>query len=251
MASSPSAGGGGGGGGSSPAESFASQDARVWGPAVSIVALVAANLVALLLNPGLFRSCCFRRAPRKGADLAPAPAPPPPARPPKRTRCWPIPFFASNLNEDAARRARPVHPDLPRPAHPLPREFWGFDVLSPRDPLSSYLQPRSVRPTGAALPQDAIEEPPPWSPATWVLLPLFLLVFGYFVAYVLLETLWRESKAKRIATPRDDLRRAGANAPPPKNKPNSRAPKTPHNHPTQASHARARRTTPTPSGSRI
>ena len=178
------------------AEALAARPAPVWGPAVSIAALVAANLLALLLNPGLFRSC-FRSSKHDATaadDLSPASAsapPPPPGRPPRRVRCAPVPSFASNLNEEAARRARACER-----APPLPREFWGFDVLSPRDPLSSYLAPRSVRPTAvaAALPVQSAGEapPPPWSPATWVLLPLFILVFGYFVAYVLLETLWRE-----------------------------------------------------------
>lgn len=90
------------------------------------------------------------------------------------------------MNEEAAERARCRTP-------PLPREFWGFDVLSPLDPLSSWLSPRSVRGHPHAAGPDveaAAAAADAWAPATWLLLPLYTLVSVYFVVYVLLETLW-------------------------------------------------------------
>lgn len=181
---------------SSPSSPLASLPAPVWGPALSIAALVLANALALLLNPGLFRACCRfrrrhaadtqsdpeaqqRRARRPSPPLSPSAAAP---IPPRRCRCAPLPFFASNVDREGRRKS-----SLPLP--PLPSELWGFDVLSPLDPLSSWLSPRSVRERVAAA-VGAAGASEAWRPATWVLLPLHVFTFLYFVAYVLAETLW-------------------------------------------------------------
>jgi len=181
---------------SSSPSSLASLPAPVWGPALSITALFLANALALLLNPGLLRACCrFRRRPAADTQSDPEaqqqrarpPSPPPSPSaaapiPPRRCRCAPLPFFASNVDREGRRKS-------PRPLPPLPSELWGFDVLSPLDPLSSWLSPRSVRERVAAA-SGAAGATTAWRPATWVLLPLHVFTFLYFVAYVLAETLW-------------------------------------------------------------
>jgi hypothetical protein len=182
--------------------SFASLPAPVWGPTIAIAALVLANLLALLLNPGLvLRSCRDSDRAEEAKEAGPPtplPSASPPPPPPRRCRLAPVPFFASNVDAEEPR------PGGRRQRAPLPRELWGFDVLSPLDPLSSYLMPSSVRP-GAAEASAGGQPPPPrhggalggedsWRPAVAVLLPLHVFTFLYFVAYVLAEVLWSKCR---------------------------------------------------------
>lgn len=192
------------------ASGIAATPAPVWGPAISIASLVVANVVALLLNPGLFRSsrCCgggqrARPSSSSSPDATTAAVPTP-----RRCRCFPLPFFASNVSARAAAKqagaaaagagSAAAADEAERPPAPLPRELWGFDVLSPRHALSSWLAPSSSSSIGGSSSNNSNggsgsgADDDGWSPALWVLLPLHALTFAYFVMYVLLENLWSE-----------------------------------------------------------
>ena len=179
----------------------AATPAPVVGPAVSIASLVLANVIALLLNPGLFHSRCVGAGPgraRPSNDGSPPTAETPDAAAatlptPRRCRCCPAPFFASNVCARAAAKqaGAAAAGDGERPHAPLPRELWGFDVLSPRHALSSWLAPSS---SGGTACVDVGGGGGDWRPALWVLLPLHALTLAYFATYVLMETLWSESR---------------------------------------------------------